>query len=99
MKEIRDFIGNNLLFGAVDRLTDDTSFLEQGLIDSTGVLELVSMVEERYGIEVADNELIPDNFDSVNRMADYVNRKLNERSVSPSANGSTATNVPSTVLV
>ena len=66
----------NALFGSSDRVfNDEDSFLEKEIIDSTGVLELVSFVEERFGIQVSDEELIPDNFDSVNKLGEYVRRK------------------------
>jgi len=66
----------NALFGSSERsFNDEDSFLEKEIIDSTGVLELVSFVEERFGIEVGDEELIPDNFDSINKLGEYVRRK------------------------
>lgn len=75
-KQIREFIVQNALFGSSDRtFNDEDSFLEKEIIDSTGVLELVSFVEERFGIEVGDEELIPDNFDSINKLGEYVRRK------------------------
>ncbi|MEW6417393.1 MAG: acyl carrier protein [Nitrospirota bacterium] len=75
--EIRNFIVENFLYGRDDGLGDNVSFLEKGLIDSTGVLELVAFVEEKYGISVADEELIPDNFDSINNLSTYIVKKLN----------------------
>ena len=57
------------------KFTDDDSFLEGGLIDSTGVLELVLFVEETFGIKVEDEELIPDNFDSVNKIVEFARSK------------------------
>jgi acyl carrier protein len=74
--EIRSFIVETFLLGQADRLHEDTSFLEAGIIDSTGVLELVSFIEERYGIQVEDHELIPENLDSIANVAAYVNLKL-----------------------
>jgi acyl carrier protein len=76
--EIRDFIVENFLYGKDDGLGKDVSFLEKGLIDSTGVLELVAFVEEKYGISVADEELIPENLDSINKLSTYVTKKLNK---------------------
>lgn len=73
--DIRNFIVENFLYGKRDGLEDDVSFLEKGLIDSTGVLELVAFVEEKYGISVDDEELIPENFDSINRLSDFIIRK------------------------
>ncbi|MFP7753838.1 acyl carrier protein [Thermodesulfobacteriota bacterium B35] len=70
---IRKFIFDNFLFDAAeDELGNDDSFLEQGIIDSTGVLELVEWLEETFNISVDDEELIPENLDSVNRLAAYV---------------------------
>ena len=74
--ELRQYIIENFLFGQDTAvLTDDVSFLEQGLIDSTGVLEIVAHLEQAYGVSVEDEELIPLNFDSVNNLAAYVARK------------------------
>lgn len=76
--EIRSFIVENFLYGQSENgFTDDASFLEKGLIDSTGVLELVSFVEEKYGISVADDELVPDNFDSVDKLTAFILKKKN----------------------
>ena len=74
--KIREFIVTNFLFGSKDaKLGDDDSFLETGVIDSTGMLELVSFVESEFGIEVGDTELIPDNLDSIRRLAGFIERK------------------------
>jgi acyl carrier protein len=75
--QIRQFIQENFLFGSPDAsLNDDDSFHESGIIDSTGILELVSFVEETFGIHVNDEDLIPENFDSVNKVTNYIRRKL-----------------------
>jgi len=75
--ELRKFIVENFMFGQENQdFSDDASMLENGLIDSTGVLELVAFVEEKYGISVADEELVPTNFDSVDNLAEYVRKKL-----------------------
>ena len=73
--EIHGFIVTNFLIGKEDTLSDDSSFLELGIIDSTGILELVSYLEESYGIKVEDDELIPENLDSVCHVAGYIQRK------------------------
>jgi acyl carrier protein len=74
--KLKSFIKDNFLLGTESTVfADDDSFLEKGVIDSTGVLELVSYIEEVFGINVEDEELIPDNLDSVNRLAEYVQRK------------------------
>jgi len=75
--EIKAFIVGNFLFGqAGNGFTDDQSFLESGIIDSTGLLELVSFVEQRYGISIADKELVPENLDSLGNISRFVARKL-----------------------
>ena len=74
---IRRFISDNFLFREnLDSISDDASLLEAGVIDSTGVLELVSFLETNFGIEVADDEMLPENLDSVRAIAGYVRRKL-----------------------
>jgi len=73
--DIRRFILENFMIGSQEELDNDDSFLEKGVIDSTGILELVMFVEETYGIEVQDDEVIPENFDSVNKLGAYLERK------------------------
>ena len=72
---IRQFIVENFLFGEDGNLKEETSFLESGIIDSTGILELVSFLEEKFGISVADEELVPENLDSIGNVAAYLARK------------------------
>ena len=75
--KIRAFIFDNFLFDAEDEaLKNDTSFLEEGIIDSTGVLELVDWLEEEFSISVEDDELIPENLDSVNLLSAYITKKM-----------------------
>jgi len=75
-REIKEFIINNFLYGQNDgALADDVSFLENGIIDSTGVLELVSFVQDTYGIQVTDDEIIPANFDSINNLSRFIVNK------------------------
>ena len=75
-REIRGFIVENFLFGESENgLQDRDSLLEQGVIDSTGVLELVSFVEENFDIKVEDEELIPENLDSIIYIVDFIIRK------------------------
>lgn len=74
--EIRDFIVDNFLFGeTADAPTDDQSLVEAGLIDSLGVAELVAWIEDHFEITLADDELVPDNLDSVERIAAFIGRK------------------------
>lgn len=70
---IRAFIVENFLFGdtSVD-LGDDVSLIETGIVDSTGVLELVGFVETTYGLTVGDADIVPANFDSIGRLAAFV---------------------------
>ena len=75
-QQIRKFVVDNFLFGQDDsRLGDGDSFLEHGIIDSTGVLELVSFLETRFGMKIADAELLPENLDSIDGVAAFVRRK------------------------
>jgi acyl carrier protein len=74
-QEIRHFIVQNFLFGQDQELKEGTSFLESGIIDSTGVLELVAHLEETYDVKVKDDELVPDNLDSVDAIVAYLDRK------------------------
>ena len=75
--EIQSFLIANFLFGQSE-LGDDVLLLDN-VIDSTGVLELVAFLQDRFGIVVADEELIPDNLDSVRNIATYVERKTRAR--------------------
>lgn len=74
-EKIKSFIVENFMFGSDEGLTDDTSFLEQGIIDSTGVLELVEFLENTFSIEVDDEELVPENLDSLKSLESYLERK------------------------
>jgi acyl carrier protein len=75
--ETRHFIMENFLFDeGVGSLDDEASFLENGVLDSTGVLQLVAFLEQRFEIQVADDELLPENLDSVRNVVDYLLRKL-----------------------
>lgn len=75
-QQIHVFIIENFLFGAPDNGFKDTdSLLDKGIIDSTGVLELVAHLEETYGIKVEDEELIPENLDSIANVTAFITRK------------------------
>jgi acyl carrier protein len=74
--ELRQFIVENFLFGKEESpLGSDDSLLDLGIIDSTGVLELVGFLEQKYHITIQDEELVPDNLDSINRLVRFVSRK------------------------
>ena len=76
---IRKFIVENFLFGSSENgLEDSDSFLEKGIIDSTGILELIAYLEEKYGIEVKDEEIVPENLDCINSIVIFIGRKLNQ---------------------
>ncbi|HTM10594.1 MAG TPA: acyl carrier protein [Verrucomicrobiae bacterium] len=78
MKEIlRQFIRDNFLFGLQgESFSDDDSLLEKRIIDSTGVLELIAFLEENFGVKVQDDELLPENLDSINRLVRFLEKKL-----------------------
>ena len=74
--KVRNYILENILFSQDESLLDvNDSFLEKRIIDSTGMLEVIFFLEETFGIEMADEEMVPANLDSVNRIAAYVARK------------------------
>ena len=76
--KLREFVARNFLLGQKQGMTlkDGDSFLESGLVDSTGVLEFVDFLQENWDLRVADDELTPENFDSLDNLAAYVQRKL-----------------------
>ena len=74
--ELRKFIVDSFLCGREDHVfSDEDSFLENGLIDSSGVLELVAFLGDKYGIQVTDKDLVPENLDSINSLIGFVQRK------------------------
>ena len=80
---IRKFMIENLLFEENENFEEHTSFLESGIIDSTSILELVMFIEETFGINVDDDELVPDNFDSIANIAEYIQRKQEQPTTAP----------------
>jgi len=75
--EIRSYMKENFLFGYKDdELLDDTSFLEIGVLDSTGIMELVAFLEREFKISVLDEEIIQENLDSIDLISDYLLKKL-----------------------
>lgn len=76
-QKIRTFILENYLFTEDEtQLTDDQSLMDTGIIDSTGVLELIMFIEETFGIKVKDDEMVPANLDSVLNVTTFIGRKL-----------------------
>jgi len=76
LQMIRSFITENFLFSDDESLNENESLLEQGIIDSTGILELVSFVESTFDITVADDDIVPENFDSISNVVNYLERKI-----------------------
>ncbi|HFQ14340.1 MAG TPA: acyl carrier protein [Gammaproteobacteria bacterium] len=75
-QKVRDFILENFLFtDDASALADDDSFLQKGIVDSTGMLEIIYFLEDDFGIKVEDDEMIPENLDSVNNIVAFVRRK------------------------
>jgi len=73
---VRRFIIENFLYGDDgEGFTDDASFLEEGIIDSTGVLELITFLEDEFHLQIDDGELVPENLDSVNNVAGFLAAK------------------------
>ncbi|MEJ5358021.1 MAG: acyl carrier protein [Desulfobacterales bacterium] len=76
-EEVKRFIVDNFLFGDSEGFDENASFLESGVIDSTGILELVTFLEETYQIRVEDEELVPENLGSIDAVTRYLKRKRN----------------------
>lgn len=74
-QQVRSFLAENYFLGQDYSFEDSDSFLERGIIDSTGVLQLVAFLEETYGITVEEGELTPENLDSINNISAYLSRK------------------------
>ena len=76
LETVKAYVVENFLFGDDSRIGPDTEFLENGILDSTGVLELVGFLEEKFGIRVEDNELVPDNMNSLEKITLYISKKI-----------------------
>lgn len=75
---VRTFIATNFYVPEETLLADDTSLLDLGIVDSTGVLEVTAFLESEYGIEVCDDEIVPANMDSINAISSFVARKCTQ---------------------
>ncbi len=75
-KELKQYVFENFMVDEDEEFSDDTSFLESGLIDSTGILELITFLEETWDIEVEDDEMIPENLDGIAKAAQFVSSKI-----------------------
>jgi acyl carrier protein len=76
IEQVRSYIVESFLLGDEGELTASDSLLESGVLDSTGVLELVAFLEQTFRIEVANEDLVPENLDSISNVASFVERKL-----------------------
>jgi acyl carrier protein len=74
-QQVRTFITTNFYVQNPAALADDASLLEHGIIDSTGVLEVISFIEDTFAITIEDREMVPDNLDSIERISGFVRRK------------------------
>lgn len=74
--KIRTYIVNNFMILGNSELADEDSFMEKGIIDSTGILEVVGFLQSDFGISVADEEMLPDNLDSIARLSTFVQKKV-----------------------
>ena len=74
-KQIRNFLASNFYIADVKSLSATASLLDQGIVDSTGVLEVIGFIEETFGIIVEDSELVPENLDSIHGIAQFIARK------------------------
>lgn len=73
--QVRAFITSNFYVADPAKLADDASLLDNGIIDSTGVLEVIGFIEDNFSITVEDQEMLPDNLDSIERIASFIVRK------------------------
>ncbi|MGY6643605.1 MAG: acyl carrier protein [Salinarimonas sp.] len=78
--DLRNFITENFLFGDDSRIiAGSDSLIQNDLMDSTGILELVAFLEDHFGISVADEDIMPENLDSIDRITAYVTRRQEEQ--------------------
>lgn len=85
--ELRDFLTNSILpLTCTETFGDGDSFLEKGILDSTGVLELVGHLENHYGVKVESDEITPENLDSLEKLSGYIIRKKADARLTPAAN-------------
>jgi acyl carrier protein len=74
-EQVRAFVTSNFYVADPVALKDEASLLDRGIIDSTGVLEVIFFIEDTFGIAVEDSEMLPENLDSIERIASFVARK------------------------
>jgi len=75
--DIKNFIIDSFMFGQKDQIfSDSDSFMEKGIIDSTGILELTSFIEEKYEFAIEDDEMAPENLDSIDNLVKFISKKI-----------------------
>ena len=79
-EKIRGFVVQNFYVAEGDRLSDDASLIRTGVVDSTGVLEIIAFLEQEFGVLITDVETTPDNLDTIARIASFISRKQAEKS-------------------
>ena len=82
---VRSYIETTFLFGDNSRLGPDTSFLDSSILDSTGMLELISFIEQEFGISIDPTELVPDNLDSISKVTRFIEKKKGQGSLDRAA--------------
>lgn len=82
---VLEFLQSNFMFDKKKTVTDDQSLLESGIVDSTGILELIGFLEQTYNIRFRDDELVADNFDTLGKLTAFMDRKLREPGETPNA--------------
>jgi acyl carrier protein len=83
-REIHNYIVDKILFDDGEKLDEDLSFQDNGILDSTGFLELITYIEEKFGIRISDRELIPENFDTLRKVSGFVQNKRRNNSLNSS---------------
>ena len=73
---VRDFVEQNFLIGSDTRIEDGDSLLQMQVVDSTGFLELVNFIESSFGVKVGDDEMVPENLETIGNIDAFVRRKL-----------------------
>ena len=74
-ERVRTFITTNFYVADASQLTESTSLLDQGIVDSTGILEVIAFLEREFGVTISDDEMLPENLDSIERISAFVTRK------------------------
>jgi len=74
-QQVRGFIASNFIISDLDKLADGASLLEHRILDSTGFIELVSFLEETFKVQIQDDEMVPENLDSLDNIEAYIHRK------------------------